>query len=190
MTTSTDEDRQDQIRVCDFCGRSPPPGEPFGTARAYICYPDEDGGIDRSQSGSSGPSGVETVRICLGCAFSHEPTPEETDVDVRRPGRCDLCGHVGPTLGGNTGEGYYCLQDIMSWSVEIRGFEGTVHVCRDCTPIVSWDLYRREGVDYGREEAMEVPVRAEVGTGRAGDVQNAGAAPTPDQVTLGEWGER
>ena len=184
---SNPNDEQNKIRQCDFCGRIAPPEEPFGTAYTYIKYPDSDGSIQGGGSDSVGNSGVEEVRICLGCAFAHEPTPQGDDAPFKYTGKCDLCGHVGPNAGGNTGDGYYRLQDIMSWTVRIQGFEGTVTVCRDCTPIADWDLFRRESVEYGRDLAFEVPTRKEVGQGRISAVRSSSDAPEPDQATLSPW---
>jgi hypothetical protein len=114
---------QATLDCCAFCGASDP-SLAYGTARTYIHRTADDGSIDRSRSG------VEEVTVCQQCALADEPDPEPAE----HWATCDVCGTVTPRRYGKANGGTV-RENVESWSVSIRGLDGVLLACRDCTPI-------------------------------------------------------
>jgi hypothetical protein len=128
---------------CRFCGSRD--WEYLGRTRTYLRWP---AGVDREDA-------VYHFAICGECAFADRDDTEEAahlfhEADREYLVMCDCCGAVGcgSCSTRRPAEDTYRIQSVISWSVEIVGFDGTVSTCVECSPVVPVDCVKRPARRY------------------------------------------
>lgn len=128
---------------CRFCGSRDL--EYLGRTRTYLRWPAD---VDREES-------VYHFAICGECAFADRDNTDEAahlfhEADREYLRTCDCCGAVGcgtcstrrPAADTNR------IQSVISWSVEIVGFDGAVSTCVECSPVLPVDCIKRPDRRY------------------------------------------
>ncbi|KAA9400703.1 hypothetical protein Har1131_18675 [Haloarcula sp. CBA1131] len=172
----TDVQPEATAECCGFCGDR---ADISGEAYTYVRWPDE---VDRED-------GVFRFTICRECALQDRDNVEQAaslfhEVDRDYLLTCDVCGAVGCQSASTRRPAAetYRLASVISWSVNINGFDGATHSCIECSPIMTVNCVKRPDRTYDDEVSCLLEPPFDSGGKTADD------SPTDStQVGIGGW---
>jgi len=130
--------KEAKAEYCRFCGTRD--WEYLGRTRTYLRWPAD---VGREED-------VFHFAISGECAFSDRDNIEGVaalfdEADREYLATCDCCGAVGCQSSSTRrpAEDTHRIQSVITWSVEIVGYDGAVRTCVDYSPAldVNWVKY-------------------------------------------------